>query len=214
MPGLQLGNRGRSEQKRKKQVASNDEQQTVGLFHGLQLDYQGTPEYQRKMQRASRDDQTAGIFHSLLTRREMDALEGEEAGRAFGDFIKLKQLGEMKKEREVYLPEQTAMRREELGLKREEQASKSEFQMKELAQQLEQSETKAGLRMKGIESEAGMKGAEMDFREEGMKKAFPWQLANVGVSGLSAWEQIKQAQDDRDWKLGMAQKYGLPYGKT
>ena len=180
---------------------------------GLQLDYQGTPEYQRKMQRASRDSQTAGLFHSLLSRQEMSALEGEEAGRAFGDFLKLKKLGEMKKEREVYLPEQVAIKREELGLKREEQSIRSEFQEKELAQRLEQSEMKAGLKKQDIKSEVGMRGAEMDFREEGMKKAFPWQLATVGVSGLSAWEQIKQGQDERDWRLAQAQKFGLSYGK-
>jgi len=176
------------------------------------LSYRGTPEYQRKMARASRDVDTAGRFYSLLTRNEMDALEGQEAGGAFSDFLKLKQLAEMKKERETYMPERMGIEREKIGLRREELGIRSGFQEKELAQRLEQSTMMAGLKRKSIESEVGIRGSELEERERGMRRAFPWQVAGVGVSGLSAWQQIKQGQEERDWRLAQAKKFGLDYG--
>ena len=175
---------------------------------GLQLGYLNTPEYQQQMAKAGRKLTQGDIFGALLLGPEREVIKAGAAG-AMKDYAVLLGLSQMKKEREVYMPEKMGIRREELGLRREELDIRSRFQEKELAQRSEQARTMAGLRMKGIESEAGIRESELEERERGMKKALPWQIAGVGISGLSAWQQIKQAQDERNWKRGLVQKYGL-----
>jgi len=177
---------------------------------GLKLGYRGTPEYQRKMAKASRDDTAAGLFYSLLTRQEMDALEGEEAGKHFGDFIRLKHLAEMKKLREVYIPQKFGIKKEELAFREKELGIKSGLEERRLSLEKEKMLSGERIDRRNIATQQGLRTRALEEGKEGLKKAFPWQLAEVGVSGLSGIYNIQQARAQEAWMKDMTKKYGMP----
>ena len=177
---------------------------------GLKLSYRGTPEYQRKIAKASRGDTAAGLFYSLLTRQELDALEGEEAGKHFGDFIRLKHLAEMKKLREVYAPQRLGIEKEKLALREKEFGIRSGLEERKLGLEKESMLSREKIARRNIATQQGLRTSALEEEKEGLKKAFPWQLAEVGVSGISGIYDIQQAREQEAWRKDMTKKYGMP----
>uniref|UniRef100_A0A6M3KHX1 Uncharacterized protein n=2 Tax=viral metagenome TaxID=1070528 RepID=A0A6M3KHX1_9ZZZZ len=176
---------------------------------GLQLGYRGTPEYQRKIAKASRGDTAAGLFYSLLTKQELDALEGEEAGKHFGDFIKLKHLAEMKKLREVYVPQRLGIEKEKLALREKEFGVRSGLEERKLGLEKERMLAGEKIDRRNIATQQGLRTRALEEEKKGLKKAFPWQLADVGISGISGIYDIQQAREQDAWRRKMTEKFGL-----
>ena len=175
---------------------------------GLQLGFLGTPEYQRAAARARRGKTESDLFGALLSSGEKQVIQAGAAG-AMKEYASLLGLSIAKKEREVRFPQRLGLRKEELGLRAKEQKIRSGFREKELTQQSERMRMMADLRKKGIASRYDLREEELGRQEKATKRAFPWQMASVGVSGLTGWQKIRQAEEERDWRRGMIKKFGL-----